>query len=307
MSPNTPKRQPLAKRVARRASWTVRDRWPDRKVRRDVQGVQLVLPWAHRLPDYANSSPEYGQNLPRLAAALAKADGHPLNVVDVGANIGDSALQILAATDGRVLCVEGDRFYLDFLHLNVDSDPRVSVEESLVHNDSADVSVAMAPVRVGGTTRFTPGESTLTAPMVSMTELRQRHPDFDAVRLVKSDTDGYDVELIPGLAKTWADSKPVLFFEYDHPLSRLAGNEPLGVWNELVELGYEHVGVWDNGGSPLGLFPIAEVPALAAVQDLPSGRRAHVYWDVAVVHEDDAGGLMALKAVLHRAVVGGNN
>lgn len=298
MSPKSSGRQSVAKRVLRRASWSVRDRWPDRQVRREVQGVELVLPWAHRLPDYAESSPEYGQNLPRLAAGLAKADGCPVSVIDIGANIGDSALQILAATDGRVLCVEGDRFYLDFLHLNVDSDPRISVEESLVQNDNDDAAVSMAPVRVGGTTRFEPGESSLTAPTVSMTELRRRHPDFDNLRLVKSDTDGYDVELIPGLAKTWADSRPVLFFEYDHVLSRLAGNEPQQVWKELGALGYRHVGVWDNGGVPLGIYPIDEVPALAAALDKPAGRRAHVYWDVAVIHEGDAAGLGALRALL---------
>ena len=298
MSPKPPGRQSFAKRVARRASWVVRDRFPDRVVRREVQGVQIVLPWAHRLPDYAESSPEYGQNLPRLAAALAAADGRPVNVVDVGANIGDSALQILAATDGRVLCVEGDRFYLDFLHLNVDKDSRISVEESLLQNDTDGLSVSMAPVRVGGTTRFEPGESSLTAPAVSMTELRRRHPDFDELRLIKSDTDGYDVELIPGLARTWADSTPVLFFEYDHVLSRLSGNDPLLVWKELSTLGYRHVGVWDNGGVPLGCFPIDEVPALAAVLDEPAGRRAHVYWDVAVIHKGDENGLAALNAVL---------
>lgn len=298
MSPKPSGRQSLAKRVARRASWLVRDRFPDRTVTREVQGIEIVLPWAHRLPDYAKSSPEYGQNLPRLAAALAAADNGPVNVIDVGANVGDSALQILAATDGRVLCVEGDRFYLDFLHINVAKDPRISVEAALLQNDDDDASVAMAPIRVGGTTRFEPGESSLTAPAVSMTELRRRHPDFDELRLIKSDTDGYDVELIPGLARTWADSTPVLFFEYDPTLSRLADNNPLKVWKELSALGYRHVGVWDNGGVPLGLHPIDEVPALAAILDAPTGRRTRVYWDVAAVHGDDARGLAALKAVL---------
>ena len=95
---------------------------PLRKVVRDVQGVRMVLPWSHRLPDYATHNPNYGQNLVEVARLLAET--RPLTVMDIGANVGDSALQILHAADGKVLCVEGDTAYLEFLHLNVDNDER---------------------------------------------------------------------------------------------------------------------------------------------------------------------------------------
>jgi FkbM family methyltransferase len=260
-----------------------------------VQGVEMVLPWSHRLPDYARVESEYGQNLPRLAAALARADGTPVVALDIGANVGDSTLQILDATEGRVLCVEADDFYLDFLHRNVDGDARIAVEASLLLADDDDAP--MAPVRSGGTTRFVPGESEKTAPMVSVTALRERHPDFAKLRLAKSDTDGYDVQLIPAVARAWADTRPVLFFEYDHELSRLAGNDPLRVWDELGELGYDLVRVWDNGGRPIGIHPLAEMAARSALLDEPLETRAYHFWDVAVAHRDDAAGAQALRDV----------
>lgn len=302
MAPKTP--ETLAQRVRRRASWAVRDRWPDRPVKRTVQGVEMVLPWSHRLPDYARVEPEYGQNLPRLAAALAKADGRPVIAMDIGANVGDSTLQILDVADGRVLCVEADGFYLDFLHRNVDGDDRVAIEASLLLDSDegqAGDGVQMAPVRAGGTTRFVPGESEKTAPTVSVTQLRERHPDFDAMRLVKSDTDGYDVTLIPAVARTWADTKPVLFFEYDHELSRLAGNDPVKVWSELEELGYDLVRVWDNGGRPIGTYPLAEMAERSALLDGPIESRDYHFWDVAVSHRDDPAGAQAVRDVLPQA------
>ncbi|MBN9619231.1 MAG: hypothetical protein J0H43_05810, partial [Actinobacteria bacterium] len=68
-------------------------RWfGERPVERSVQGVRLTLPWSHMLPDYARVSPQYGQNLVELAAGLGAALGGPLPVLDIGANIGDSAL-----------------------------------------------------------------------------------------------------------------------------------------------------------------------------------------------------------------------
>ena len=143
MPPRTPESLPA--RVARRIRWVVRDHFPLRPVRRTVQGVDMVLPWSHRLPDYARTEPLYGQNLPRLAAGLAKHDGRPVVVLDIGANVGDSALQILDAAPGKVLCVEGDRVFLDFLHTNVDDLPDVVIEPALLLPHADDVS--MAPVR----------------------------------------------------------------------------------------------------------------------------------------------------------------
>ena len=210
--------------------------------------------------------------------------------------MGDSTLQILNVTEARVLCVEADAYFLDYLRSNVDSESRVTVEASLLTDD--ETSREMAPVRVGGTTRFEPGASGLTAPSVSTGELRRRHPEFDRLRLAKSDTDGYDVQLIPAIARTWADSTPVVFFEYDHVLSRLAGNDPFVVWRELAELGYAEVAVWDNYGEPLGRVEIDRMAGIAAVLDEPHDERAHPYWDVAVAHSEDAEGLEAIRRLV---------
>ncbi len=255
----------------------------------------MTLPWSHRLPDYVRMAPAYGQNLVDLAELLDKEQS-PLTVLDVGANIGDSTLQILAATDARVLCVEADGFYLDYLHRNVDGDARVTVQESLLTTGSVEIS--MAPVRGGGTTHFEPGVSAATAASISTEELRTSHPAFASLRLAKSDTDGYDVQLIPAIARTWAESRPVLFFEYDHTLSWLVGNDPLEVWPELEQLGYETVVAWDNYGRPIGRFPVAEAGHAAAVLDVPGDGRAHTYWDVAVVHGSDAEGLAAIASLV---------
>lgn len=285
----------LARRVAQRGRWFVRDRWPNRDVVRDVQGVPMHLPWSHRLPDYARVAPDYGQNLVRLAELL-QTGAAPLTVLDVGANVGDSTLQILRATDARILCVEADQFFVDYLERNIGDDGRVSIEAKLLSAAADDV--AMAPVRVGGTTRFEPGSSSDTAPTVTTSALRERHPDFGDLRLAKSDTDGYDVELIPAIARTWAHSRPVLFLEYDHTLSRLVGNDPLTLWPALADLGYARVAAWDNWGRPVGQWAVTEIASHAAKLDDPGSGVSSRYWDVAVAHGEDEAGLAALEQLV---------
>ena len=280
----------------RRAGWFIRDRMPRRKVVRDVQGVRMVLPWSHRLPDYAAASASYGQNLVDLARLLAETS--PLKVMDIGANVGDSALQILHAADGNVLCIEGDPAYLEFLHLNVDKDDRIAVVEALLAVGEA--GERTKAVRTGGTTRFVSGDADDAMPSVTPAALRAEFPGFADLRLVKSDTDGYDISLVPVVAEEWADARPVLFFEYDPYLIRLAGLDPLAVWPRLQELGYTDIAVWDNGGTPVGRMTTATIVERAAgLDDIPGDRpAARSYWDVALVHADDDLGRAALDQLI---------
>ncbi|WP_237690165.1 hypothetical protein [Nocardioides panacisoli] len=282
----------LAVSARKHAEWFVRDRFPHRRVVRDVQGVRMVLPWSHRLPDYAGNGP-YGQNLVQLARLLAEHDGEPVSLLDVGANVGDSTLQICRATDARALCIEADPYYMDYLAANLGDEPGVEIVHALLATGE-ETAAARTAVRTGGTTRFTEGAAEDAVGSLTPSALRTAYPAFDRLRLAKSDTDGYDVELVPAIAAAWGDVRPVLFFEYDHRLSRLAGNDPLEVWPRLAELGYRDVAVWDNGGALVGRTTVADVPDATGALEEKVGVRAVSYWDVAVVHAEDAAGRAAL-------------
>ena len=74
-------------------------------------------------------------------------------MVDIGANLGDSALQVLSRTHARVLCVEGDPYWLDFLERMSHGRPDVSIEPALLVG-SSEARTALEAVRGGGTTHF---------------------------------------------------------------------------------------------------------------------------------------------------------
>jgi FkbM family methyltransferase len=282
-------RQPAQDLVYR----TIRNLFGNRTVMRDVQGVRLAMPWSHRLPDCVRLFPTYGQNLVDLAVGLGEID-KPLGVIDVGANIGDSGAQILAKVDARVLCVEADPEYLPYLQRNLGSDDRCVVEFALLVTDAAE-AFGLGAVRKGGTTRFAQGGAGGAAAALTVAELPARHPELPPIRLVKSDTDGYDTTLIPALARAYAKSCPVLFFEYDHYLTRKAGKpDPAAVWAKLRTAGYSYVGIWDKFGKPIQVLPIDEVPAMATVLDTPVTDLDYHYWDVAVVHANDHAGKAAV-------------
>jgi FkbM family methyltransferase len=272
----------------------------DQPVVRRVQGVKLEMPRSHLLPIYARLRPTYGQNLVELAAGLQEASPEePIRILDVGANIGDSALQIIARTGARVLCVEGDPYWVRYLHANVDSEPNAVVAEVLLAPDEADWS-GSSPVREHGTTRFVSDpEGDPSQPMCSATELRRRFPDFDRLRLLKSDTDGFDPALVPAVASAWSDTHPVLFFEFDPILARLTGNDdPNRLWDDLAKRGYDRLALWDNAGDPLGHMHIGDAAEHARTLEPRPVHHGYHFWDVAACHADDAAGRKVLERLV---------
>jgi FkbM family methyltransferase len=271
-------------------------RLPDKPVRRTIRGVEMTLPRRHGLPHFARPGSPYAANLVDLARLIADKEG-TVCVLDVGANIGDSALFVLDQAPAFVVCVEPDPQWQDYLETNVGHLDNVVVEPSvLVAPDAADISLQIVHQDVG-TSQVQQTSEGAGLPTITTDELLARHPQLADVRLVKSDTDGFDVMLVPALARTFLASKPVLFFEFDPRPTRLATPdlEPNGIWQVLLDLGYESAVVWDNGGSLIGPAPTAELEERSAVlDDLTPEERGYGFWDVAVAHRDDPIGLHVL-------------
>jgi FkbM family methyltransferase len=222
---------------------------------------------------------------------LADGTTDALQVIDIGANIGDSARLILAAVSARILCVEGDNYWLPWLRANVQGESRVVVEPSLVVPRGWESH--LVPKRGQGTTSFV--RSTRTGagdiPALTAVELRSRHPDFDHVRLIKSDTDGFDTVILPEVATEYASLAPVLFFEYDPGMAREVGADPRpqDIWSRLQGLGYEHFAYWSNHGQYLGHAEAATIADRSRDLELPLRVRGYHYWDVAAFKSDDGG------------------
>ena len=215
-------------------------------------------------------------------------------MLDVGANVGDTALQVLNACNARILCVEADPYWVRFLRRNVGDDERIRVKETFLTVDEL-TKLDVAPKRSKGTTRFVIGGAAAVSQAISPVSLKEEFPEFSKLRLVKCDTDGFDTSLVPAIASAWLDSAPVLFFECDYILARESNDsDPEAVWRRLASLGYMQVAVWDNFGNPLGRLAIDSVAVVADALNHPKDFGYH-YWDVAVVHESDADGRNVLN------------
>lgn len=203
----------------------------DPLVRYRIGAAELELPLSHELPFYRSDHPEYGEAVGRIAAEL----GGP--VVDVGANVGDTAAIVRAHTDVPILCIEGDERFFAILRRNAARlDPPPELEHAYL-----DAPAWAAVERSRGTARVVAGEGRLRSR--TLAEILGDHPRFAAPALVKLDTDGLDVPILLAELDVLRRLKPALFFEYDPHL----GAEPV-VFERLRELGYREAHVYENTG-----------------------------------------------------------
>ncbi len=236
-----------------------------------IGGHPVVLPPEHNLPFYQRRDATYDRYAEGLVAALAGT--HPrLRVVDLGANVGDTAVAMLTAAPGiEVVAVEGSPRFAAYLRRNVaDFGARTTVVERFVGPVATTTATFTTSGTTGGFQATRTGDEieeveTDDSSWVSPAELLAGGEDYDAT-LWKSDIDGFDIHVLVEHWDTVTSACEVLWFEYD-PAGTLGDKADIGRLVELLAGSGRRVVVYDNlGRRMVELTPSAAVgPALEAL------------------------------------------
>lgn len=248
----------------------------------EVGGFLLELPLSHELPRYQAAFPGYGSNIARLARAIASK--YPdAGVIDVGANVGDSAALIRSTCSLPVLCVDGAPVFFDILERNAARIPGVHLHRAFVGRADDSVNGRFESAR--GTGRIV-ADADRRVHTETLESVLVRHPEFPAPRLLKIDTDGFDCAILEANLPLLVRLQPVLFFEYD---PALLGEEfaPLPFFARLSAAGYAFALVYDNVGDLMVCTPLSQTTVLEDVHRYFCGRRSERYADLAIFHASD--------------------
>ncbi len=253
----------------------------DPLVRYTFYGRRIYLPLSHDLPHFRKHLPEFLENLGRIAAAI-KSVYPDLTVVDVGANVGDSAIAIYHHTQCPVLCLEGSSYYFGILRRNLllcQSSNLVSENVIVAWKDG----IVQAHLEESkGTGRLVPGGQLQGC---SLKTIIDRHPRFAGFKLLKVDTDGFDLKILLGQRNLLSRLKPVVFFEYDPDLSGTL-EERMQALQELALLGYDSTLVYLHTGEFLTSVSIKDIRTMEDL-DLYYYRRKFSYMDLCIFHCQD--------------------
>lgn len=253
----------------------------------EVGGVKITLPAEHLLPRYSARHGRYDRFLPHLVRRLGDGD----LVVDVGANCGDTYAAMCAARPGaNFLCVEPEARFFKLLGEN-------AARVALAHGAKPPVlrsclvgepGVKKVLTGAGGTRKSV--ESAEGAALRSLddilAEAGQPKP-----RLIKSDVDGFDYDVLRSGFRTIAAARPILFFECqcDDQRQLEAYRDTL---KSLEAMGYASWTVFDNYGGVMlcdvGRSEVDQLLAYVWSQRASAATRTTYYLDVLAGLPDDA-------------------
>jgi len=223
-------------------------------VQRRIHGAELLLPLSHALPRIVADHPFYDSALPNFASFLRGTSSEKITIVDVGANVGDTAKLIAAATGAdqvRFMCIEADESYLSLLRRNT-AGLDVSIHNVIAGATTEEAHATL--LRTGrGTSSISIGEE--ARPVVSLDDLVGNA----SVDLIKIDTDGYEAEVLRGAARLLTQGSAPCFIELSPWHIKTYGKvAPAEITNLLRSAGYTSAILYDNVGIPLGLFDLGD-------------------------------------------------
>jgi FkbM family methyltransferase len=252
------------------------------------QGFAIELPPGHRLPQYRRRYANYDRFLPHLAGYLEDA----ATIVDIGANVGDSlAAMVERNPAANYICIEPDDMFHAYLERNA---ARIgqAVPGTRIRLVKALVGQAISNVSLGGTGgtkhAVTGGSGTISSqPFGALI------PDAAElnIRLLKSDVDGFDYDVLDSALPIIAAQGPMLFFEcYQTQEYQKAGYAR--TLRALDAAGYRDWTVFDNFGEVM--LRTADAAAIDQLldyiwkQNTGAARRTIYYLDVLAVREADS-------------------
>jgi FkbM family methyltransferase len=182
-------------------------------------------------------------------------------IVDVGANIGASVLELReGAPNARFVCLEPSARFRRVLLRNVHANrwpatvlpyaAGATEERRTLYFNATTASIAAAAYGE----RPPLGAQRVTVRTLDGLLIGERRVD-----LLKIDTDGYELDVLHGAEQTIWEHQPALFFEYDPGLLAWAGHQPDALLRLLGSRGYQRFVAFAPGGGQLGSLELSEL------------------------------------------------
>jgi FkbM family methyltransferase len=187
-----------------------------------------------------------------LLGVLAKGKYPNLSMIDIGANMGDTVALVRSESYFPIACIEGDGEFFEVLKTNTGSFKDVSIFKAIMGEEDREITASYKK-NAGSeeTARITSPLSAADRKKINITTLDtflDKHSEWRKSKLLKIDTDGYDLKIIRGGLNYIKEVKPMIFFEYDPIFFEEQGDDTLAEFRRLKGLGYKDAVLYDNQG-----------------------------------------------------------
>ncbi len=199
----------------------------------------LEAPLSHLLTRLQRTQPYRDLCVGITAKGLSAKYPHS-TMIDVGANIGDTAAMMARHCGNKLVLIEASEYFFALLTRNTAQFPNEVVLRRALVSDGSEMFGSLR--HWGGTAYF---ESDGSAPGV--TSVRLSDIADDQTCFVKIDTDGHDVRILNDSLDWLASARAAVLFE-NQIGSREDCDRVDELFHRLRRIGYEYFIVWDDPG-----------------------------------------------------------
>ncbi|MGP1515005.1 MAG: FkbM family methyltransferase [Bacteroidales bacterium] len=251
-----------------------------------VGNYRLCSPSTHPLAKNLKQFKYYSRNLQRLVDIVSNHIDD-LEVIDIGANIGDSVAFInsVAIKPMKIYCFEGEKEYIKYFRKNTSLMNNVVLFETFLGESTENKRNV---VKNNGTLRIdTTSQGDIQ--IKTLDEVVVENREIKKVKFLKIDTDGYDFKIIRGGKNFISESKPVLFFEYDREYLDMVNDDGFSTFDMLAKVGYNNAIIYDNYGRLLiSLDIVSDITKLKQLDAYIKNKKgAFHYYDICLFHKED--------------------
>ena len=213
-----------------------------------LHGKSFYINAKHALPKMKLKWPYYDTSLTEIARFIECNLGY-VTAIDIGANIGDTALNLRMGCSGKILCIEPSKNFYEILCMNSATIEPID-KLNIFIGESGLVASSLDETKSGTAIATSSSESkVIDTATKTIDEIIKLYPDYKDTNLIKIDTDGWDFSVLRSAKSLIHKAKPFIFFEYMPELILKYGNEePLGIIEILKDLEYYDVILYDGWG-----------------------------------------------------------
>jgi len=229
-----------------------------------IGNYKLAMNMSHTFITYWMKFPLYDRAVPRICNYLSSINGVSVNIIDVGANIGDTAALIKSSVDNcRILCVEGSDLYVPLLKKNFAHDENILIIDAFCTDIIDDNYYSI--INKNGTASIVAdgsGDRILKDLFLRLDDIYEDQKLLDSVDLLKIDTDGFDYKVLRGARQLLINQQPFIFFELDKYFLMNNDENIMCIFEFLKDCNYGSLIVYDNFGYMLGLYSVDDLHAI---------------------------------------------
>ena len=248
-----------------------------------VGNFSLTANRESRLDEFLERHPNYSRNFSKLVSKILANDPKS-HIIDIGANIGDTVALLRSENiDNPIICIEGNCTYLELLHKNSALFENIVIFETFLSDKESETNAKV--ITEEGTATIVSESTGAKIKMTSLDTLLMTKKIND-IKILKVDTDGYDILILNGSKSVISENLPVIFFEYDNKCNA-APQSCLDWLLSLKNLGYHQSLFYDNLGNFLMAPNLLQDELITQLDAYIAENGAFSYYDVAVFHKND--------------------